>query len=129
MAFGIDDAIGAGLQIINKFIPDPAQKQAAEDALRSSLQQWDATQNTVDAAEAENSSVFVAGWRPAIGWICALALGYQYVVVPMAIWIAALQHIPLASPPKLDDTIWQLMFGMLGMGGLRTYEKIKGVAK
>jgi len=129
MAFGIDDAIGAGLQIINKFIPDPAQKQAAEDALRSSLQQWDATQNTVDAAEAENSSVFVAGWRPAIGWICALALGYQYVVVPMAIWIAALQHIPLASPPKLDDTLWQLMFGMLGMGGLRTYEKIKGVAK
>jgi len=129
MAFGIDDAIGAGLQIINKFIPDPAQKQAAEDALRSSLQQWDATQNTVDAAEAENSSVFVAGWRPAIGWICALALGYQYVVVTMAIWIAALQHIPLASPPKLDDTLWQLMFGMLGMGGLRTYEKIKGVAK
>ena len=129
MAFGIDDAIGAGLQIINKFIPDPAQKQAAEDALRSSLQQWDATQNTVDAAEAENSSVFVAGWRPAIGWICALALGYQYVVVPMSIWIAALQHIPLASPPKLDDTLWQLMFGMLGMGGLRTYEKIKGVAK
>jgi hypothetical protein len=129
MAFGIDDAIGAGLQIINKFIPDPAQKQAAEDALRSSLQGWDATQNTVNAAEADSSSVFVAGWRPAIGWICALALGYQYVLLPIAIWIAALQHSVIPSPPKLDDTLWQLMFGMLGMGGLRTYEKIKGVTK
>jgi len=129
MAFGIDDAIGAGLQIINKFIPDPAQKQAAEEALRSSLQQWDATQNTVNAAEAGSNSVFVAGWRPAIGWICACALGYQYVLLPIAIWIAALQHSAIPNPPKLDDTLWQLMFGMLGMGGLRTYEKIKGVSK
>ena len=59
MAFGIDDAIAAGLQIINKFVPDPAQKQAAEDSLRSSLQAWDGQQNAVNTVEGANASVFV----------------------------------------------------------------------
>ena len=124
MAFGIDDAIGAGLQIINKFIPDPGQKQAAEDALRASLQAWDGQQAQVNATEAASASLFVAGWRPAIGWVCASALGFQYLARPLLSTVLVLAHRPDIILPTMDDTLWQLMFGMLGMGGLRTFEKI-----
>lgn len=129
MAFGIDDAIAAGLQIVNKFIPDPAQKAQAAAELRTSLQQWDASQNTVNAAEAANPSLFTSGWRPAIGWVCGAALFYQYLVVPLSVWIGFVVGHPIPKPPVLDDSLWQLMFGMLGLGGLRTYEKVMGVSK
>jgi hypothetical protein len=129
MAFGIDDAIAAGLKVLDKFVPDPEAKAKAEAELRSSLQQWDKAQTDVNAVEASNPNLFVAGWRPMIGWVCALALAYQYLVCPLGMWIATSLHLAVTTPPKLDDSLWQLMFGMLGMGGLRTYEKLKGVTK
>lgn len=129
MAFGIDDAIAAGLQIVNKFISDPAQKAQAAAELRTSLQQWDASQNTVNAAEAANPSLFTSGWRPAIGWVCGAALFYQFLIVPLSVWIGFVVGHSIPKPPVLDDSLWQLMFGMLGLGGLRTYEKVMGVSK
>jgi hypothetical protein len=129
MAFGFDDAIAAGLEIINKFVPDPQEKIKAEQALRDSLLASDKGQLEVNKAEAASQHLFVAGWRPAIGWCCALALGFQYVVSPLVLWGGDLVGHPLPVPPKLDDILWELMFAMLGMGGLRTYEKIKGVAR
>ena len=134
MGLGITDAISAGLGIINKFVPDPAAKAQAEAELRSSLMAWDKQQNDVNAVEAANSNLFVAGWRPAVGWVCALALLYQYVVSPVGVWLAAMAfsagwlHTAMPAPPKLDDSLWQLLTGMLGFGALRTYEKVKGVA-
>ncbi len=127
MAFGIDDAIAAGLKIIDKFVPDPAEKAKAESELRGDLQKWDAGQTTVNAAEAANASVFVAGWRPAIGWCCGLAMFYTYLLVPIGMWVGYMVGKPIPKPPVLGNNLWELMFGMLGMGGLRTYEKIKGV--
>jgi hypothetical protein len=127
--FGIDDAIAAGLKVLDKFVPDPAAKAQAEKELRDSLQGWDKQQNDVNQAEAGNASMFVAGWRPFIGWVCGSALAYQYVIVPLAMWATMWAGYPLPKPPTLDDTLWQLMFGMLGMGGLRTLEKMKGIAR
>lgn len=129
MSFGIDDAIAAGLKVLDKFVPDPEAKAKAEAELRSSLQQWDKEQTDVNAVEAANPNIFVSGWRPMIGWVCALALAYQYLVTPLGMWVATSLHLAISTPPKLDDSLWQLMFGMLGMGGLRTYEKLKGVSK
>jgi hypothetical protein len=128
MSFGIDDAIAAGLQVLNKFVPDPEARAKAESDLRTALQLWDKGQTDVNAVEAANPSVFVSGWRPFIGWVCGFALAYQYVAAPFIMWLALTLHIPLATPPKLDETLWQLVFAMLGLGGMRTYEKIKGVA-
>ena len=128
MSFGIDDAIAAGLKILDKFIPDPQARQNAEHELRSSLQLWDKGQTDVNAVEAANANVFVSGWRPFIGWVCGAALAYQYVVSPLLVWVATSLHIQLAAPPKLDGTLWELVFALLGMGGLRTYEKVRGVA-
>lgn len=129
MSFGIDDAIAAGLKVLDKFIPDPEARAKAEADLRDSLQAWDKQQNDVNAVEAANPNLFVAGWRPFIGWTCGLALAYQYVLAPLVMWLALTWGFHLAAPPKLDETLWQLVFAMLGIGGLRTFEKVKGVAK
>lgn len=133
MAFGLDDAIGAGLSIINKFIPDKdaAAKAAAEYqlAILQGQNKQLSDQAATNTAEAANASPFVAGWRPFIGWVCGAALAYQYVVVPVSMWFSFAIGHPFPKPPTLDDTLWQLMFGMLGMGGLRTFEKVKGVTK
>jgi len=123
--FGIDDAIAAGLKVLDKFIPDPAAKAQAEAALRADLQKWDAGQVAVNAVEAANASLFVSGWRPAIGWICAGALLYTYIAVPFGSAICAAIGYPLPKLPALDANLWELMFGLLGMAGLRTYEKIQ----
>lgn len=128
MSFGIDDAIAAALKVLDKFIPDPAAKAKAEGELRSSLQLWDKGQTDINAVEAANTNLFVSGWRPFIGWVCGIALAYQYVAAPLLMWIASSLHIALSVPPKLDGTLWELVFALLGMGGLRTFEKVKGVA-
>jgi len=80
-------------------------------------------QTEINKAEASNPSVFVSGWRPAIGWVCALAMGYQYLARPLMV-----AFMPALAFPGLDDNLWQLMMGMLGLGGLRTFEKTQGVA-
>ena len=129
MSFGIDDAIAAGMKVLDKFVPDPEAKAKAETALRDSLLAWDKAQMDVNAVEAANPNMFVSGWRPFIGWICGLALAYQYVLAPLVVWAATTAGILITPPPRLDDTLWQLVFAMLGMGGLRTLEKLKGVAR
>ncbi len=127
--FGIDDAIAAGLKVIDKFIPDPEAKAKAESELRSSLQGWDKGQMEVNKAEAASGVTMAATWRPAIGWVCAIALAFQFVVAPIGAWVAAMAGVDLPPAPRLDSMLWELMFGMLGFGGLRTFEKIKGVAR
>lgn len=127
--FGIDDAIAAGLRVLEKFVPDPEARAKAEAELRDSILQWDARQSEVNAVEAANPNLFVAGWRPFIGWVCGAALVYTYLFVPLGLWIAGLFNAPVVVPPTLDANLWELMFAMLGMGGLRTFEKLKGVAR
>lgn len=128
MAFGIDDAIAAGLKIVDKFVPDPAMKVKAEAELRADLLAWDKGQMAVNAVEAANPSIFVSGWRPFIGWTCGVAVAYEYVIVPLGTWVAAMAHVILPEAPPLDANLWELMTAMLGIAGLRTFEKVKGVA-
>ncbi len=90
----------------------------------------------VNEAEAANASVFVAGWRPAVGWVGAAAMAYQFLLYPFLTWgwklFQAWSWVPgdLSPPPMLDtDALWVILSGMLGIAGARTFEKIKGVAK
>ena len=115
-------------RVLGAVLPDPA---ARERALRETLAQLaaaDLKQMEVNAEEAKSASLFVAGWRPAIGWCCAAALGYQYLLVPLGGWIAAWGGVAVPPPPVLDQGLWELMAGMLGLGALRTVEKIRGAA-
>lgn len=129
MAFGIGEAIAAGLKVIDKFVPDPEAKAKAEGELRASLLAWDQGQIAVNTAEAGHSDIFVAGWRPFIGWVCGVSMAYQYVITPVVLWLAAILGFHLPTPPRLDDMLWEMMFGMLGIAGLRTFEKVKGISR
>ena len=130
------DPISAALDLSNTLItrifPDPAQQSEAKLKLLELQQSGELAsmiaQTDINKEEAKSSSVFVSGWRPAIGWVCALALAYQYLLRPLSGTIAGIFGITIPPLPGLDDNLWQLMMGMLGMGGLRTYEKTQGVA-
>ena len=125
---GAEAVISAGLKVLDKFIPDPAAKAQAEAALRESLQQWDAQQNKINEAEAQSSSLFVAGWRPCVGWVCCAALSWTYILQPIAAFALA-QFGYLTALPRLDmGEMMPILLGMLGLGGLRSWEKTKGVA-
>lgn len=137
---GIGSVLDFGSKIIDRVWPDPTQAAAAKLELFKAQQAGEfkemdqafeiaKAQIGVNQTEASNQSTFVAGWRPFIGWVCGLALAYQYLVRPIATWAALSFGHNFPSMPGLDDNLWQLMMGMLGMGGLRTYEKVKGTAK
>lgn len=90
-------------------------------------------QMAVNAAEAQHKSLFVAGWRPAVGWIGAAALAYQFLLYPLLVWVWHLLQtagvIPADAlyPPVLpDETLWVILSGMLGIGGMRSFDKSKG---
>ena len=98
-------------------------------------QATDLAQIEVNKVEAASSSVFVAGWRPAIGWIGAAAMAYQFLLYPMFLWVwTYLQGTgwspkELTPPPVLDaDQLWVILSGILGIAGMRSFEKTKGVA-
>lgn len=82
-------------------------------------------QNEVNKIEAQHRSIFVAGWRPFIGWVCGLALLYNFVIRDLVAWI-----MPEIMPPALQmEHLITILMGMLGLGGLRTYEKLKDKSK
>lgn len=123
------DGIGAVADlakvVVSRVWPDKTAEEQAQLAAALTIVQGQLDANKVEAA---SSSAFTSGWRPGIGWVCALALFFQYIARPLLAWggiVAGHQFPPL---PGIDDNLWQLMLGMLGLGGLRTYEKAKGVA-
>lgn len=116
------DPLTAGIDLVtaavNKIWPDKTEQEKAELAAAVSLIQG---QLDINREEAKSLNWFVAGWRPYIGWICGTGLGYQFLIYP--ILIAFLPKIV-----QLDmGTLLTLLLGMLGLGGLRSFEKIKGV--
>jgi hypothetical protein len=129
MAFGLDDAIGAALKVLDKFIPDPAAKAKAEDELRDALLQWDGAQSKINEVEAAHSAIFVAGWRPFVGWTCGAAFAYHYVIQPMLLFLAALFGKSITLPAFSMESLLTVLLGLLGLGGLRTYEKHRGLAR
>jgi hypothetical protein len=121
-----------GSKVIDRVWPDPAQAAAAKLELFKLQQSGElaqiAGQMDINKAEATNPSVFVSGWRPFIGWVCGLGFGVQFVFGPLAEWGSALYGHPVKFPPMDIGTMMPLLLGMLGLGGLRTAEKIQGVA-
>ena len=123
------DPLTAGIDLatvaINKIWPDKSAAEAAQLAAAVAIVQG---QLDTNKAEAASPSAFTSGWRPAIGWVCAAALAFQYVGRPLLAWGGIVSGHQFPPLPGIDDNLWQLMLGMLGLGGLRSFEKVKGVA-
>ena len=119
--------------VLDRFFPNKEEKERAareiEAKLAEHLAKIDIAQLEVNKQEAAHRSMFVAGWRPFVGWTCGLALFYTYVAQPIAMFVMV-QTGDLVQLPHLDlSTMMPVLLGMLGLGGLRTYEKFKGVTK
>lgn len=121
------------------FIPNPVEKEKArlamEEQLRAQeaellkiLAQNDQSQMEVNKVEASSTSLFVSGWRPMVGWTCASGFAWAFVVKPLLDWVLAACHYSIVTPVLDTAQLSQLLLGMLGMGAIRSFEKLKGVA-
>ena len=133
--FGIGTVIDSVGKIASDLITTDKERLELELRAKELDQAIDLAQIGVNQAEATHSSIFVAGWRPAIGWIGAAAMAYQFLLYPMLLWgwtwMQNLGWIPagLQPPPVLDaDQLWVILSGILGIAGMRSFEKTKGVA-
>jgi len=120
---GVGDLVKAGADILDQFIETPDEKRALETLKERMLADADRLQVEVNKIEAAHRSIFVAGWRPCVGWICAFGIGYAFVLAPLIGWAVAI-WAPEARPPQMDlSQLVTLLLAMLGMSGLRTFEK------
>jgi hypothetical protein len=126
---------GPIVQKILDFIPDPAERQRQQFALMQAAQEAatkaEADQRDIDKTEAASASVFVAGWRPSVGWLCVVTLAWQWLFAPMltwgANWAATAFGWTIPQLPTLNSGDTQtLLYALLGIGGLRTVDKITG---
>jgi hypothetical protein len=119
--------------ILDKVIPDKnaAARAQAEilDKVTDLTAKADTAQAEINKIEAGHANLFVSGWRPAVGWLCVAAMAYTYILVPVGMYVGFLIGKPIPKPPVLDGNLWELTFAMLGLSGIRTFEKVKGVAR
>jgi len=125
----IDKLIEPVSQILDKFIADKDLKLKLQHELNQELHKANMAQIEVNKVEAQHRTIFVAGWRPFTGWICASALAYHFIIEPILIFALATQNIQLTLPTFDMGSLLTVLMGMLGLGGLRTYEKTKGITK
>lgn len=128
----ITAALGLGGKLIDRLWPDQEKKAAAQLELIKLQQSGEleliTKQLDINRVEASNPSVFVSGWRPGAGWVCVAGLAIQFIVNPLATWGASLWGNAIAFPDLDLATLLTILGGLLGLGGLRTYEKVSGVA-
>lgn len=121
-----------GKSLIDRFFPDKeAARQAEADFLKMAMEgelKQVLAQLEINAREAAHPSIWTSGWRPYFGWVGGTAFLYVGLLKPMLTWVAAIKGWP--GPPEIDtEFLWVVVSGLLGIGGLRTYEKKQRVAK
>jgi len=134
MLWDIPQMVTSVTGIINKFVPDRDQQAKIQAELSVKLMDMEATmskaQTEINAVEAGSSNLFASSWRPAVGWVCALAFAWQFVGQPLFSFFYALIAKQPAPVVALDhDALNTVLFGLLGLTGARSLEKIRGVTK
>ena len=129
MAFDpLSSAFELGSKLLDRFFPDPQKRAEAQLELLKLQQTGDlavmAQQTDINKIEAANPNLFVSGWRPAVGWTCALGLLFQFLLAPLGTWASTLFGHPTPMPSLDMSTLSTLLIGMLGLSGMRTAEKL-----
>lgn len=129
MAFDpLTAALSIGGQVIARIWPDPADQAKAQLALLELAQRGELAQIEVNKAEAASSNAFTSAWRPFIGWICGLGCAWNWIGLPVASFVLSALGHPVAIYPADLSEMMPLLLGMLGMSGLRSFDKVKGIA-
>lgn len=127
-------------RLLDKIIPDPQARANAQLELIKAEREYelraieaalraDESQAAVNQSEASHVSLFVAGWRPFIGWVCGIAFAYHFILQPFLVFLYTLHGKTFAMPYFEMDALFTVLIGMLGLGSMRTFEKIKKISK
>ena len=132
MAFDpVSAVLDIGGKLIDRLWPDPTKAAEAKLELIKLQQSGElaiiAGQLKINEIEAANPSIFVSGWRPAVGWVCTIGLAMQFLVAPIVTWGALIIGYPITLPPLDLGFLATMLGGILGLGGMRTVEKINSV--
>ncbi len=129
----IESLIGPVAALLDKFIEDKDQKNALAQQLATMserhAQELAKGQIEVNKVEASSSSLFVSGWRPAVGWVCVLGMAGNFIIIPLANFVLALSDSNITIPLVDTATMMPVLMGMLGLGAMRSAEKIKKVSR
>lgn len=130
----LEALIGPVTGLLDKFVEDKDQKARLAHEIATMAEKYAhesaLAQVETNREEAKHKNVFVAGWRPFIGWTCGVALAWHFVLAPLVLFIAGWSGVQLPTLPEFDmDSLMTVLLGMLGLGGLRSWEKTKGVAR
>jgi hypothetical protein len=130
----IQALIGPVTSLLDKFIEDKDQKAKLAHDLATMAEkhahELARGQLEINKAEAAHRNIFVAGWRPFIGWTCGIALFWHFVGLPITLFVVSWMAIEIPELPAFEmETLMTVLMGMLGLGGLRTFEKFKGITK
>ena len=119
--------------LLDKFIPDADERNRLAHEISTMAErhahELAKAQIEVNKEEAKSSSMFVAGWRPAVGWICATGMGFNFICVPLGGFICAVSGVDISFAPLDLSQMMPVLMGMLGLGAMRSFEKTKGVAR
>lgn len=130
IAGGVEGALNAATGFVDALFTSDEERLTKAEAMERLRQRPQMAQISVNLAEANHRTVFVAGWRPYIGWVCGTALLYKFLGHPLIAWLVAIFAPHVVPPPSVDiQELVAILLAMLGMAGYRTYEKRTGVAK
>jgi hypothetical protein len=126
--------LGPATQLLDKFVEDKDKKNELAHEIATMAerhaQELAKGQLEINKAEASHRSIFVSGWRPSVGWVCSIAMAYHFVLQPLIVFGVTIAGVEIPELPKFDmNSLMTVLMGMLGLGGLRTFEKTKGLTK
>ena len=124
-----NSVVGIAGKVLGKFVADKNLKMKLEHELKTQLQTANLAQLEVNKLDAQHKSIFVSGWRPSVGWVCSLAMLYHFILAPMIQFAVGIAGIQVDLPEFDFSQLSTILMAMLGMAGLRTYEKQQKVTK
>ena len=124
-----ESVIGIADKVLGKFIPDKTLRDQLRHEMNMAFHEANLAQVEVNKQEAASQSMFVAGWRPFVGWTCGVALMYHFLLLPLLHFILKASGVEVDLPEFDFSHLSTILMGMLGLGSLRTYEKLRGVSR
>ena len=124
-----DSVVGIAGKVLDKFIQDKDLKAKLQHEMDMQLHNANLAQIEVNKAEAASGSIFKGGWRPFVGWVCGVAMLYHFLLQPIIVFTLSAAGITFDLPEFDMGSLMTILMGLLGLGGLRSFEKHKGITK